>query len=60
MIKRLLNRFVALIFSSLISIQCFAYYDDVPLDNVVYRYVDGHACAYGHSKTAGDIPAAHR
>lgn len=54
MIKRLLNRFIALFFSSLISIQCFAY-DDVPLDNVVYKYVDGHACAYGNSKTAGDI-----
>lgn len=54
MVKRLLNKFIALFFSSLISVQCFAY-EDVKFDNVAYSYVDGHACAHGNSLLAGDI-----
>lgn len=54
MIKRLLNKSIALFFSSLISIQCFAY-DNVTFDNVVYSYVNGHASAYVNLNAAGDI-----
>ncbi len=59
MIKRLLNRFVALFFSSLISIQCFAYepFDGANevLDNIHYQCVDGHARAYVTLGATGDI-----
>lgn len=55
MIKRLLNRFVALFFSSLISIQCFASLD-VPIDGVVYTYNKTYAfVSYVEKDITGDI-----